>query len=45
MASQARKRKYWLGGKREASQDRFFIEALDPDLWTEGDASDWDTCW
>ena len=45
MASRALKKKYWLGGKREAAQDRFFLEALDPELWTEGDASEWDTCW
>ncbi|QIT56082.1 tubulin--tyrosine ligase family protein [Aquisalimonas sp. 2447] len=45
MVSQTRKQKYWLGGKREAAQDRFFLEALDRALWTEGDADDWDTCW
>jgi len=39
------KRKYWTGTKRAPAQDRFFIDALDPDLWTRGDADDWDACW
>lgn len=40
-----RRRRYWLGGKREAAQDQFFVEALDPALWEPGDEHDWDTCW
>jgi tubulin polyglutamylase TTLL5 len=35
----------WFGGKREAIQDLYFREALDPNQWTEGDANDWHTCW
>lgn len=41
----ANKRRYWLAGNREPEQDVFFVEALDPALWAEGDAGDWDTCW
>ncbi len=39
------KRRYWLGGNREEGQDRFFRDALDPGLWTEGGAEGWDACW
>ncbi|MFC3284962.1 PqqD family peptide modification chaperone [Litchfieldella rifensis] len=38
-------RRYWLGGKRAASQDRFFREALDPLGWELGDADHWDAAW
>lgn len=41
----ANKRRYWLAGNREPEQDVFFVEALDPALWAEGDADEWDTCW
>ncbi|PWG63082.1 amylase [Sediminicurvatus halobius] len=44
-ASETGKRRYWLAGKREESQDRFFVEALDPALWEAGDAQAWDACW
>ena len=27
------KRKYWTGARKAPAQDKFFIEALDPDLW------------
>lgn len=37
--------RFWLAGKREAAQDRFFREALDPAVWTEGDEDGWETCW
>lgn len=39
------KRLYWLAGNREDGQDRFFREALDPDIWAPGDAGHWDACW
>ncbi|PXX99981.1 hypothetical protein [Halomonas sp. LBP4] len=38
-------RRYWLGGKRAAEQDRFFREALDPLGWEQGDADHWDAGW
>ncbi len=40
-----KKRRYWTGAKRAPAQDKFFIDALDPDLWTRGDGTDWDACW
>lgn len=43
--SGGRKRRYWLAGKREDGQDRFFREALDPELWEPGDSENWDACW
>lgn len=39
------KKKYWTGTRKAPEQDRFFIEALDPDLWSRGDSEDWDTLW
>jgi len=39
------KRRYWLAGNREPGQDAFFVEALDPALWREGDGENWDTGW
>jgi len=45
MSGEHRRRRYWLGGKREAAQDQFFVEALDPALWEPGDENDWDACW
>ena len=45
MTKQHLKRRYWLAGHREASQDEFFVEALDSKLWEEGDAENWDSCW
>ncbi|MGH1439697.1 MAG: hypothetical protein ACRBBR_06275 [Cellvibrionaceae bacterium] len=39
------KRLYWLGHDTPSSQDKFFIEALDPSLWSQGDSNNWDTCW
>ena len=39
------KRRFWLGGKRAAEQDRFFREALEPLGWEAGDDSDWDAGW
>ena len=39
------KRRYWTGTKRAPAQDKFFIAALDPDLWAAGDKDDWDACW
>lgn len=39
------KRFYWLGHETPSSQDTFFIEALDPNIWSQGDSNNWDTCW
>jgi len=39
------KRYYWLGHQQESAQDRFFLEALDDNLWEQGSAEQWDTCW
>ena len=39
------KRYYWLGHEGEVAQDRFFLEALDDNLWERGDSENWDTCW
>lgn len=39
------RRYYWLGGKRKPEEDRFFKEALDPSLWQEGTADNWNACW
>lgn len=38
-------RRFWLGGKREPEQDRFFLEALDDSIWTAGGPDDWHACW
>jgi tubulin polyglutamylase TTLL5 len=38
-------RRFWLGGKRAAEQDRFFRESLEPLGWQAGDEHDWDTAW
>ncbi|MDT8879649.1 PqqD family peptide modification chaperone [Halomonas saccharevitans] len=38
-------RRFWLGGKRAAEQDRFFREALEPLGWQVGDEHDWDAAW
>ena len=38
-------RRFWLGGKRAAEQDRFFREALEPLGWQLGDEHDWDAGW
>ncbi len=40
-----KKRLYWLAGNRNPGQDVFFVEALDPSLWSPGDSKNWDTCW
>ena len=39
------KRRYWTGAKKVPAQDKFFISALDPDLWEAGTEEDWDACW
>ena len=39
------KRKFWTGTKYAPSQDRFFIDALDDNLWERGGKDDWDACW
>lgn len=45
MAQEYTKRRYWLAGHRHPAQDTFFKEALDPQMWEEGDAENWDSCW
>lgn len=45
MAKNPSKRRYWLAGNRHPAQDTFFIEALDPNIWEEGDEDNWETCW
>jgi tubulin polyglutamylase TTLL5 len=42
---QKNKRYYWLGHDTAGEQDRFFIDALDKNLWTQGNKDQWDTCW
>ncbi len=44
-STEKQRRSYWLAGNREPGQDVFFVEALDPALWTPGNADNWDTCW
>ncbi len=39
------RRRFWAGGNRDPEQDQFFLEALEPGLWEEGDAERWDSCW
>ncbi|PXX99971.1 PqqD family peptide modification chaperone [Halomonas sp. LBP4] len=38
-------RRFWLGGKRAAEQDRFFCEALEQLGWEAGDETHWDAGW
>ncbi|MFO7646448.1 hypothetical protein, partial [Halomonas campaniensis] len=38
-------RRFWLGGRRAAEQDRFFREALEPLGWEAGDDQEWDAGW
>ncbi|MBE0488082.1 MAG: amylase [Halomonas sp.] len=38
-------RRFWLGGRRAAEQDRFFREALEPLGWEAGDEQEWDAGW
>lgn len=38
-------RYYWLGKDQPSSQDTFFLDALDADLWVEGSQEKWDACW
>ncbi len=38
-------RRFWLGGKRAAEQDRFFREALEARGWQQGDETQWDAGW
>lgn len=40
-----KKRYYWLGKDKPSPQDSFFLEALDSELWEQGDKYNWDTCW
>ncbi len=39
------KKRYWTGARKAPAQDRFFIEALNPDIWAPGDKDSWDACW
>ena len=45
MAEKHKKRRFWLGGNRHPDQDAFFIEALDSEIWEQGDSENWDSCW
>ncbi|WP_158294523.1 PqqD family peptide modification chaperone [Halomonas urmiana] len=45
MTEQHSTRRFWLGGKRAAEQDRFFREALESWGWQAGDEHDWDAAW
>lgn len=45
MTEQHSPRRFWLGGKRAAEQDRFFREALESRGWQAGDEHDWDAAW
>jgi len=45
LAHQKTKRRYWLAGHRHPAQDTFFKEALDSNIWEEGDSENWDSCW
>lgn len=45
MAASTATKRVWFGGKREAIQDLYFREALDPAQWVVGDADDWHSCW
>ena len=42
---QSSTRRFWLGGKRAAEQDRFFREALESQGWEQGDETHWDAAW
>ncbi len=45
MVKKHKKRRFWVGGNRHPDQDAFFIEALNPEIWEEGDSKNWDSCW
>lgn len=38
-------RRFWLGGRRAAKQDRFFRETLEPLGWEAGGDQEWDAGW
>ncbi|MDR9432577.1 MAG: hypothetical protein RI539_00295 [Spiribacter sp.] len=38
-------KRYWLGGAKDSTQTRFFVNALDRLGWLEGDATHWDSAW
>ena len=38
MVKKHKKRRFWVGGNRHPDQDAFFIEALNPEIWEEGDS-------
>lgn len=39
------RRKYWLKGNPNSSQNGLFVEALDSALWSQGEKTDWDAVW
>ena len=39
------KKKYWLGSEKPSDQDKYFLEALDKNIWSAGSENDWDACW
>lgn len=41
----AHQRKVWFQGDSQGSQNRLFAEALSPDLWQQGSASNWHAIW
>lgn len=45
MGNTLKTRRAWLGGKRDAAQDRFFREALSDGWSMDGTAEAWDACW
>ena len=38
-------KKYWLGYEKPNAQDKFFLEALNKNIWSAGSSDDWDACW
>ena len=38
-------KKYWIGYDKPSSQDTYFIEALDKNIWSAGSENNWDAAW
>jgi tubulin polyglutamylase TTLL5 len=45
MTAKTTNKRVWFGGKREAIQDLYFREALDPNQWQAGTSDHWHSCW
>ena len=43
--SSSQPRHYWMGGKRDSEQDRFFQQTLNAAGWQCGDMENWNACW